>query len=189
MTGCGGWVQFQLSGPGVSVFTTLDTGCVSADLLPEQTFKAGSTYTAVDLNQPSVARQTLTVTTGTPVAGASPYDNGVGPGESQQQLIGSLSKGTAKLTGTLYGTLAANGGLTLMTNGKPVSSLRPGRYRFTITDKSPKASFMLTPTGGTGKAITGAAFVGRHTEYFTLTAGTYAYSAGTGKSYSFRVAA
>jgi hypothetical protein len=187
MTGCGGWVQFQMTGPGVSLFTTLDTGCVSADLLPETTFKAGATYNAVDLNQPSVAHLALTVTTGTPVAGPSPYDNGTGKGETQQQLIGSSTK-TTKLSGTLIGSLASNGALKLMLKGKPVSSLKAGRYRFTITDKSPSAAFTILPSGGQAKAITGTAFVGRHTEYLTLTAGSYAYSTGSGKSYSFQVA-
>ena len=27
MTGCRGWVQFQLTGPGVNLATTLDAGC------------------------------------------------------------------------------------------------------------------------------------------------------------------
>lgn len=188
MTGCGGWVQFQMTGPGVSLASTLDTGCVSAEILPETTFKAGATYNAVDLNQPSVAHETLSVTTGTPVAGQSPYGNPTGPGETQQQLVGSLAKKTAPLKGTLFGTLTANGALSLTLKGKTVSSLVAGRYRFTITDKSPKASFTVSPATGTAKTITGSSFVGRHSEYLTLTAGSYRYSAGSGKSYSFRVA-
>jgi hypothetical protein len=188
MTGCGGWVQFQMTGPGVSLASTLDTGCVSSEILPETTFKAGATYSAVDLNNPNVARESLTITGGTPVAGASPYDNGTGKGESQQALIGSLAK-TTTLKGTLDGTLAANGALTLKLKGKPVSSLKAGRYRFTITDKSPKAGFTVELAGGNTKAITSSAFVGRHTEFLTLTAGSYAYSTGGGKSHSFQVAA
>ena len=188
MTGCGGWVQFQMTGPGVSLSSTLDTGCVSAEILPEATFKAGATYSAVDLNQPAVAHQTLSVTTGTPVAGQSPYDSGTGKGESQQQLVGSLATKAAPLKGTLIGTLAANGALTLKLKGKTVSSLVPGRYRFTITDKSPKASFTVSPATGKPKAITGSSFVGRHSEFLTLTAGSYSYSAGSGTSHSFRVA-
>jgi hypothetical protein len=187
MTGCGGWVQFQMTGPGVSLASTLDTGCVSTEILPETTFKAGATYNAVDLNQPSVAHQTLTVTTGTPVAGASPYDNGTGQGESQQALIGSETKST-QIQGTLLGSLAANGALKLTWKGKAVSSLKAGRYRFTITDKSPKAGFTIVPSGGKARTITGTAFVGRHTEFLTLTAGSYAYSSGSGKSISFQVA-
>ena len=46
-TGCKGWVQFQLTGPGVNIFTTLDSGCDAFLILPEQTFKPNSTYTAL----------------------------------------------------------------------------------------------------------------------------------------------
>src|SRR5438067_400409 len=59
-TGCKGWVQFQLTGPGVNLFTTLDTGCDAFLVLPEQTFKANATYTAQDLNQPAVAHASFT---------------------------------------------------------------------------------------------------------------------------------
>src|SRR5438094_2766863 len=33
-TGCKGWVQFQLTGPGVNPFTTLDSGCDAFLILP-----------------------------------------------------------------------------------------------------------------------------------------------------------
>jgi hypothetical protein len=187
LTGCGGWVQFQMTGPGVSLASTLDTGCVSSEILPETTFKAGATYNAVDLNNPNGARESLTVTSGTPVAGASPYDNGTGKGESQQALIGSESKTTTPAV-TLNGTLSASGALTLELKGKAVSSLKAGRYRFTITDKSPKVGFTVVLSNGKTKAITSSAFVGRHSEFLMLTAGSYAYSTGTGKSHTFRVA-
>ncbi len=187
MTGCGGWVQFQMTGPGVSLASTLDTGCVSSEILPETVFKAGSSYSAVDLNNPSATRTTLTVTTGTPVAGASPYGTGTGKGESQQQLIGSESKQTT-LLGTIYGSLTSNGSLKVLLKGKAVSSLKAGRYRFTITDKSPKAGFTVVLSNGKTKTITSSAFVGRHSEFLTLTAGSYAYSTGIGTSHSFKVA-
>ena len=76
-TGCRGWVQFQMTGPGVNLSTTLDTGCDSNYLLPETTFKAGQTYNAVDLNQPSVAHDTLTVlNAGQLPSPTSPYGTG-----------------------------------------------------------------------------------------------------------------
>src|SRR5215831_4905127 len=50
MTACGGSVQFQLTGPGVSVHTTLDDGDASYGALTA-TLKASSAYTAQDLNQ------------------------------------------------------------------------------------------------------------------------------------------
>src|SRR5579862_2244660 len=51
-TGCKGWVQFQMTGPGINVFTTLDSGCDSNDVVGAWTFQPSSTYTLEDLNQP-----------------------------------------------------------------------------------------------------------------------------------------
>src|SRR5262245_40429075 len=39
-TGCKGWVQFQLSGPGVDLFTTLDFGCTAFQLLSAEDRKS-----------------------------------------------------------------------------------------------------------------------------------------------------
>ena len=56
-TGCKGWVQFQLSGPGVSLFTTLDVGCGSSIVLP-----AGDVQGELDLHgrRPEPAGRTQT---------------------------------------------------------------------------------------------------------------------------------
>src|SRR6476659_5182676 len=92
-TGCKGWVQFQLTGPGVNVFTTLDTGCDAFLILPEQTFKANATYTATDLNQPSVAHESFsTLATGSPTIPKSPYGATSGKGTLHQDLVASDSK-------------------------------------------------------------------------------------------------
>src|SRR5438034_1312773 len=73
-TGCRGWVQFQLSGPAVNLFTTLDLGCDAFYTLPATTFKPGATYVAQDLNQPNVTRTTFQVaTSGTPIVPKTPY--------------------------------------------------------------------------------------------------------------------
>ena len=48
-TGCKGWVQFQLTGPGVNLSTTLESGCDAFLVLPAQTFKAGG-----DLHRPGL---------------------------------------------------------------------------------------------------------------------------------------
>ena len=47
-TACKGFTQFQLSGPGVNIFTTLQDGDEDKDSLKE-TFAANATYTARDL--------------------------------------------------------------------------------------------------------------------------------------------
>ena len=59
-TGCKGWVQFQLTGPGVNLGTTLDIGCESDYLLPATNFKPNSTYVAQDLNNPAGAHSSTT---------------------------------------------------------------------------------------------------------------------------------
>jgi hypothetical protein len=186
MTGCRGWVQFQMTGPGVTLSTTLDTGCDSFYLLPEQTFKAGQTYTAVDLNQPSVTRTALTVLqAGAAPSPQSPYGNGTGKGQTTQDIVGSAAAKTA-IKATLYGSLSAGGALVMKNNGKSVSSLTAGRYRFVITDKDPKASVMLSG-GKVVKTLSAAGFVGRHSTTVTLTAGHWTYSVNPGKGYTLTV--
>jgi hypothetical protein len=185
-TGCRGWVQFQMTGPGVNLSTTLDTGCDSNYLLPETTFKAGQTYNAVDLNQPSVAHATLTVVNaGQLPSPTSPYGTGTGKGSTSQDIVGSLQPKT-KVKATLTGSLSSTGALVLKTGGKTISTLTPGRYRFVITDKDPKAGFMLSG-GKVTKTLSASGFVGRHTTLVTLTAGHWTYSASPGKGYSFTV--
>jgi len=187
-TGCKGWVQFQLTGPGVNIFTTLDSGCDAFLILPEQTFKPSSTYTAQDLNQPNVARATFsTLATGTPVAPKSPYGPTSGKGTLQQDLVGSEA-GKSALKGTLTGALSPKGKLTLLSKGKLVSILKAGRYKVAITDQSAKASFTLEAVnGGTVKDLTTAPFVGKHTVTVQLSAGRWMYYANRGKASYFLV--
>jgi hypothetical protein len=195
--GCKGWVQFQLTGPGVNLSTTLDTGCDAFLTLPAQVFKPGSTYTAQDLNQPSLTRTAFTtLTSGTPLPPPrSPYSTLSGKTDTQKELAGSEAD-QAKPKATLTGTLGKSGALTaLKTNGKAVLSLKAGRYKFTITDQDPKGAVTLkTVDSGTGivgkkvtKDLSGWEFVGRHTTYVTLTAGRWMYYSDRAKANYFLV--
>jgi hypothetical protein len=187
-TGCKGWVQFQLTGPGVSLFTTLDSGCDAFLILPEQTFKPNSTYTAEDLNQPSVARASFTtLASGSPTAPKSPYGPTSGKGTLQQDLVGSLQRSAVKAT--LAGAVDAKGKLSLTNKGKRVSVLKAGRYKFAITDRSPKASFTLEAVnGGLVKALSQGSFVGKHSVTVVLTSGRWMYYSNRGKASYFLVA-
>lgn len=187
-TGCKGWVQFQLTGPGVNIFTTLDSGCDAFLILPEQTFKPNSTYTAQDLNQPTVAHASFsTLASGTPVAPKSPYGTTSGKGTLQQDLVGSES-GKSAIKGTLTGALTPRGKLTLSSKGKLVSIVKAGRYKFSITDQSAKASFTLEAVnGGTVKDLTTAPFVGKHTVTVQLSAGRWMYYSNRAKASYFLV--
>jgi hypothetical protein len=183
-TGCKGWVQFQLTGPGVNLFTTLDSGCDAFLILPQQTFKPNATYTAQDLNQPSVAHASFsTLASGSPIAPKSPYGTTSGKGTVQQDLVGS-----AQLRATLTGALSAVGKPTLTTKGKPVSVLKTGRYKFAVSDQDPKGSFILEAVnGGTVKNLTTAPFVGRHSVTVLLTPGRWMYYSKRGRAYYFLV--
>jgi hypothetical protein len=186
-TGCKGWVQFQLTGPGVNVFTTLDSGCDAFLVLPAQSFKPSATYTAQDLNQPSVAHASFTtLASGTPPTPTSPYGPTSGKGTLQQDLVGSLQR--TALKGTLTGALSPAGRLTLTNRGKPVSVLKAGRYKFAITDRDPKASFTLEAVnGGVVKDLTQAPFVGTHSVTLTLSSGRWMYYSNRGKASYFLV--
>jgi len=185
-TGCKGWVQFQLTGPGINLFTTLDSGCDSNDVIGTSTFQPSSTYVFQDLNQPSVTKMSITtLATGTPTPPATtPYDATSGKGTTSQDIVGSDRK--AAVIGTLTGALSSNGSPTLMLKGKPVATLKAGRYTFRISDQDAKASFTIQAAGGKQDALTTPSFVGKHSVTVTLTAGNWMYF-GTGKARSFTV--
>src|SRR4051794_5419887 len=182
-TGCKGWVQFQVTGPGVNLFSTLDSGCDAYLLLPEQTFKSGQ-YVFQDLNQPNVTRTTINVAPGgyTWVPAKNPYNVTSGKGSTQKDLIGS-DQGKGKVLATLTGSVSPKGGVTsLKLNGKQVKTLKHGRYKLSITDQSKTGSFEVKALAGSAKGLnkdlTDYAFVGHHDVWFTFAAGRWGYSTG-----------
>jgi len=191
--GCSGDgpVQFQLTGPGVNFFTTLDAGCESHYQFPPTSFMAGSTYTAQDNSQPSTTRTAFTtLASGSPLIPKSPYGSTSGKGTASTDIVGSGIK--TAFRGTLIGTLSAAGKPTLTSNGKIVSALKAGRYRFVITDQDPKDSFILKEhqtgfTDFTPTNLTGVEFVGKHSATVTLKAGQWMYYSRLGNFYHFVV--
>jgi hypothetical protein len=170
-TACKGFPQFQLTGPGVNLFTTMTAGCEADKTFPE-TFQPNATYVAVDNNQPTVARGTFTtLASGTPVAPTTPGTPWAGGTQSSQDLVGS---GAVK--GTVSGTLASTGALTLTLSGKVVSKLATGRYTFSIVDKSSKSGFaIIGPKGVNPLDVTGSKFIGKKTRTLNLTPGRWTY--------------
>jgi hypothetical protein len=107
-TACKSFVQFQLSGPGVNVTSTLQDGDEDKDILKE-TFQANSTYTARDLNQPLVARAVFTTTaSGSPSAPANPAAPSTSPTKpsASVDIVGSALKANP-FRGTLAATVSA----------------------------------------------------------------------------------
>jgi hypothetical protein len=187
MTACKGMPQFQLTGPGVNISTTLTAGCESDESYPA-TLQPSATYVAVDLNQPTVARASFTtLASGTPQKITSPYTNtNLGKGTPNQSIVGSAL--TAATKATLAGTLTPRGAVTLTMKGKPVTKLAPGKYTFAITDKSTRASFdLLGPKSPKKQNLTGSAFVGKKSVTVTLTKGRWTFLSGLGQIHFFTV--
>jgi hypothetical protein len=186
-TGCRGWVQFQLSGPGVNLATTLDLGCDAFYTLPAATFKAGATYVAQDLNQPGVTRTTFQIaTSGTPIVPKTPYGTTSGKGIASQDIAGSGIK--APIKGTLAGLLDGKGKPTLRLEGKPLSILQSGRYRFSVNDLDAKAGLSLQAVGRPKvTTLSGVDFVGFHRTTVALAPGRWMYYAKTGAAHYFLV--
>src|SRR5262245_38082822 len=132
-TGCKGWVQFQLTGPGVDLFSTLDSGCDAFLLLPAQDFKAGASYTFQDLNQPGVTRTVLNVdkTDAPPTPPSNPYTKTSGKGDKSVDPVGA---GRVPIVGTINAAINKNGALSLTNKGKTVLTLKTGKYRFVVND-------------------------------------------------------
>jgi hypothetical protein len=123
MTACKSFVQFQLSGPGVSLSTTLQDGDEDSETL-KATFQAGASYTAVDQNQPSVARFSFGVaTSGTAASPAGPASSTSTKGQTQQQLVGYQAAPVASVRGSLDAIVSAAGKLSLTRIGMHVASL------------------------------------------------------------------
>jgi hypothetical protein len=178
MTACKSFVQFQISGPGVSVSTTLQDGDEDYGVL-NATFKAGSTYTATDQNQPSVARLAFsTATSGSPVIPTSPVNSSTaGKGSSQTDIVGSKNSKTSSagvvLRGTLKAVVGAGGGVTLSYQGKVVSSLKSGLYTVSVTDASKKSGFVIQQTHRVATAVSTAPFTGSKSKAIDFTKGQW----------------
>ena len=189
-----GYVNFQLTGPGVNLSTTIDAGCETDYLFPPTTFKANATFTAQELSQPSVTRSVFTtLASGSPsTPPTNAYTPTSGKGTTSQDIVGSGI--SAAVRGTLTGTVSASGKPTLTSKGKTVSILKPGRYTFVLTDQDPKRGFILVihQTGYTAPKstdLTGVGFVGKRRTTVALKAGMWMYYSGDGKFYHFLVIA
>ena len=182
-TACKGVPMFQLIGPGVNVSTTMTAGCQSEVLFTE-TFQPNSTYVAQDMNQPALAHASFTtLASGTPIAPVATYGGGTGVAEPTQDIVGSQ---TSK--GKLNATVSANGTATLTNNGKTVSILKAGLYKFSISVLDANGSFIiLGPTSTAPMILAGPSSKGTHTRMIHLTRGRWTYYTTLEKIRYFRV--
>jgi len=195
MTACKGFAQFQLTGPGVSLFTTLQDGDEDKEIL-KAAFLPSSTYIAVDLNQPTVARATFSTSSAGNVALSPAGPSGTGSTTTASasggstNVIGAATGGSAApLAGTLTAAIDSSGRLSLLRRGKPVTTLEAGRYAFAVTDSSKSGGFLIQRVGGTARTLSSVAFTGKRTVTVQLATGTWFYYGSiVGTKSTFRVA-
>jgi hypothetical protein len=189
-TACKGSVEFQLSGPGVSIATTLDDGDGGFDQFTA-TFKPSSTYTAQDNNQPSVARGVFTTTaTGAPPTPSLPSGSG-GSATGTKPTVSRDIAGSAVVPfrGNLVASVDAAGRLALMSKGKPVGTLKAGLYTFAVVDKSATSGFTIQRLKASGIALTAVGYKGTHVRTVDLKTGQWIFFSPGGKKNYFIVVA
>jgi hypothetical protein len=177
---CNGFVQFRLTGPGVALFTTLDYGDQTYEV-DNETFQAGATYAMQDDGNAAASHLTFTVaTSGSPVT---------------VQTTTTTTKTTTKpapaptvktTTGALEGLVSKAGAVSITTRtGKPVTSLKSGRYTFSVHDLSAVRGFSLQLLSGSAQVLTSPRYVGWRDVTVRLAPGRWTVSAGTRKKTFF----
>jgi hypothetical protein len=73
------------------------------------------------------------------------------------------------------GTTGPGFTITLKRAGKKVTTLRPGKYTFAVSDRSTAHDFVLNGPGVRNRTITGLAFTGPRSPTITLKKGRYEY--------------
>jgi hypothetical protein len=172
---CKGHAQFQLTGPGVSIATTLDDGSNDHALF-SAAFLPSSTYVAQDNNQPAVASRTITTLSGgTPTSPTISTSTGTTTSTTtpSTSVIGSQVPKTVKLLGTLDASVSSTGAPALTFKGKAVGRLTAGRYTVSVVDRSTTSGFLLQEIRKSATTVTGVAFVGKRSLTVDLTAGQW----------------
>jgi hypothetical protein len=85
-----------------------------------------------------------------------------------------LSAGSASAVTTLSGSVGPGFTISLKKSGKKVKSLKAGRYRIRVSDKSDFHNFHITGPG-VNRRITTVDFEGTKTRTFKFKKGTYRY--------------
>ncbi len=159
-TACKGFAQFQMTGPGVNVYTTPRTMATSDFALFTVMLQANSSYVAQDNNQPTVARAVVTtLASGSPSQPATTTTNSP-TSTSATPAKPATTTGTPAVLGSLSGAVSAAGKASLGYKGKPLRTLKSGRYTITVTDSSTKSGLSLKHGNHTAQGLTGTRFVG-----------------------------
>jgi hypothetical protein len=187
------FVQFDMTGPGVSLQTTLGDGDAEYEL-HTVSLQAGSTYTVQDDARAAQTRRTFAVaTTGVPspvvavpsTPTSSPTSTKTTSGAStSQDLVGSA---ILPFRGTLDALVSPTGALSLTKSKQSVDTLKSGRYTFRIVDDSHKAGFTVQLLKHSAKALSTKQFTGSRSETVSLPKGQWIFYTPSGIRHYFVV--
>jgi hypothetical protein len=181
-------MNFQLTGPNVSLQEDMGGGeeTAAGDYV---TFEPGSQYRFHDADNASAPFFFLQTSasggsvggTGAGLPGSNTTSSGsstsnatvVGTKATTSSVSGSSSH--ALYRGTLTGGVGPSGSVTLKVNGKPVTSLRSGRYTVRVADHSKQGGFTIQGANKDPTTVTGLAFEGTRTVTLTLSKGQWLY--------------
>jgi hypothetical protein len=177
---------FHLTGPGVDYkAANVDTTAVFS-----VTFQAGATYRVFDDLNPKISQTILATTAPAPTA-PNPLPPTPVTGSTKPVASGIVgSEAAPPLRGSLVATVSASGTARLTRNGKPVTSLKAGRYTFRVTDSSRTAGFNVQELKNVAVTVTTSKFTGRRSKIVNLKAGQwFFYPTFLGKKTYFIVVA
>jgi hypothetical protein len=185
--------NFKMSGPSVAITSNLDSSGMGIDhpaTLGPVTLQTSSTYTLQDTNIGGSSVFTLSTSASATASGASNASatSSASGGSSSTTSSGGKSTSTSSTTktvGTVTALVSAGGKATLVFGGKPVKTLRTGRYTIIVQDHSKKAGLLLWKLGSHPLTLSGAAATGPKSTSVTLSSGKWFVETSTAgpKSY------
>jgi hypothetical protein len=177
--------KFHIFGPGVDYADP--AGAVQTTFTA--TFQNGGTYTVQDDLDPADHKLTFVATssasassgTSTP-ASTTPLSGSTKPTSSD--IVGSE---VVPFRGSLDAIVYAGGKLSLTRLGKVVSSLKTGRYTFSVDDESASAGFIVQALHRKAVTVTSGTFKGNHDVTLTLKPGRWFYFSSAKRKSQFFV--
>jgi hypothetical protein len=180
--------EFALRGPGVDFVDNMFYGENPSETYTA-TFQPSSTYTWRNNEQPNVVFTFVTSATGggTTTGGAGGGGGTTSTGGSKSTSKDIVGSDIAPFRGALDAIVYKTGKLSLTRNGKPVTSLKTGRYTFSVDDESKTAGFSIQQLKGKPRTVTTKAYVGSHDVTVALKPGRWFYFSPSGKQTTFFV--
>jgi len=175
---------FHIFGPGVDY----KSASVDTQATFTATFQAGATYTIQDDLDPKDIHQTILATTAPPASPAAsttkstPTSGSTKPTSSD--IVGSE---VVPFRGSLDAIVYAGGKLSLTRFGKVVSSLKTGRYTFSVDDESRSAGFIVQALHRKAVTVTSGRFKGNQDVTLTLKPGRWFFYSTVAKKSQFFV--